>query len=183
MMETAMDPERLLSTESVFEGKVFRVRVDTVNLPNGREVSREVVEHNPSVVIVPVDSEDNVILVRQYRHPTGQKLLEAPAGTVEPPETPDDCAQRELQEEVGYISRDLRALGGFWLSPGFCTEFMYPYLARDLVPSKMQADDDEDIQVERVPLARVQQLIRLGEIQDAKTIAVLLMTTCLFEKS
>ena len=89
---------------------------------------------------------------------------------------------RELQEEIGFTCRNLRALGGFWMSPGYCTEFMYAYVAKDLVPSSLDADDDEDIQVERVPMSRVSKLIRLGEIQDAKTIAALLMAIHLFDE-
>ena len=98
-------------------------------------------------------------------------------------ESPDDCAQRELQEEVGYASRNLRTMGGFWSAPGFCTEYLYAYLAKDLVPSKLSADDDEAIEVIRTPLSNINRLIRLGEIQDAKTIAALLMATYLFNKS
>ena len=89
---------------------------------------------------------------------------------------------RELQEETGYASRSLRPLGGFWSSPGFCTEYMYAYMARDLVPSPLSPDDDEFIEVERQPISRIPQLIRLGEIQDAKTIAALLMATFLFDR-
>ena len=176
-----MQPEQRIGSESIFDGKVVNLRVDSVALPDGRQVSREVVEHASAVAVVPIDPEGNVILVRQYRHPADQALLEVPAGTLEESETPDECVQRELREETGFASRDLRALGGFWMSPGYCTEFMYAYLAKDLVPSKLEADDDENIGVERLPLSRVPQLIRLGEIQDAKSIAALLMVTCLFE--
>ena len=176
-----METEQSLGSETVFDGKIVRVRVDDVLLPSGDEVVREVVEHAPAVVVVPFDPDGNVVLVRQYRHPAGQAVLEAPAGVVEEPESPDECAQRELQEEAGYVSRDLRALGGFWMSPGYCTEFMYPYLAKDLVPSRLAADEDERINVERFPVSRIPKLIRVGEIQDAKTIAALLMATCLFE--
>ena len=178
-----MEPEKKISSEPVFDGKIVRIHVDTVNLPNGREAIREVVEHEPAVVVVPIDAEDNVILVRQHRYPVGHALLEAPAGIVEDSESPNDCAQRELQEEVGYLSRNLRPLGGFWTTPGFCTEYMYAYLAKDLVVSNLEPDEDEIIQVEKVPLSRIPQLIRFGEIEDAKTIAALLMATCLFEES
>ena len=104
----------------------------------------------------------------------------SPRGTLEPDESPDVTAQRELQEEIGFASRNLRALGGFYASPGFCTEFIYLYLARDLVPSKLPEDEDEDINVEPIPLSRVDQLIRHGEIQDGKSIAGLLMARYLF---
>ena len=175
-----MESEQVLKSQSIFDGKILNLRMDVVTLPDGSEVSREVVEHKPAVVAVPVDSENNVILVRQYRYAVGQALLEAPAGRVEESETPDEAVQRELQEEIGFFSRNCRALGGFWMSPGFCTEFMYAYLAKDLVPSKLPGDHDENIEIEHVSLLRVPKLIRVGEIQDAKSIAALLMATHLF---
>lgn len=178
-----MEPEQQITSETVYKGNIINVNVDTVLLPSGRQTTREVVKHANAVVIVPIDDENNVMLVRQYRYPAEQLLLEAPAGGIEDPESPDDCAQRELQEEVGFASRNLRTLGGFWSAPGFCDEFMYVYLAKDLVPSNLEADDDENIQVEKIPMSRIPQLIRLGEIQDAKTIAALLMVINLFEKS
>ncbi len=177
-----MQSEQKVDSERVFEGRVVRVRKDNVVLANGRPASREVVEHNPSVVIVPIDSEGNAVMVRQYRYPAELSLLEAPAGVIEEDEDPDECAMRELREEIGFACRDLRALGGFWMSPGYCTEFMYAYVAKDLVPSSLDADDDEEIQVERVSISRVSKLIRLGEIQDAKTIAALLMAIHLFDE-
>ena len=182
-MAANIDPERVTATEPVFQGRIFRVRVDTVSLPNGRETSREIVEHDGSVVIVPIDSDDNVILVRQYRYATGRVLLEAPAGTLEHQEDPDDCAQRELQEETGFASRDLRPLGGFWTVPGFCTEYIRAYVARDLVPSKLAQDYDEHVEVDRRPLSEIPELIRRGEIQDAKTLAALLLTDCFSDTS
>jgi len=170
--------ERLLASESIYDGRIIRVRVDTVALPGGREATREVVDHEDAVVLVPIDSDGNIVLVRQYRHAAGTNLLEAPAGIIERGETPDQCAQRELQEETGYRSEDLRYMGGFWSSPGFCTEFMHAYVARDLVPSKLEADPDEDIKVERLPVHQVTAHIQSGEIKDAKTVAALLLVVC-----
>ncbi|MCY3543944.1 MAG: NUDIX hydrolase [Chloroflexi bacterium] len=175
-----MQPEEQIASREIYDGKIIKVRVDDILMRNGNQSVREVVDHANAVVIVPIDDDGNVHLVRQYRYAAQQNLLEAPAGLVETGEDPDDCAQREMAEEIGYASRNLRILGGFWSSPGFCTEFMYAYLAKDLVPRSLQPDDDEDIQVEKVPLSRIPQLIRLGEIQDAKTIAALLMATCIF---
>ena len=177
-----MQPEEQIASREIYDGRIIKVRVDDILLTeSGRQSVREVVEHAPAVVIVPVDAEGNVLLVRQYRYAAKQTLLEAPAGIVEHGEDPDACAQRELAEEIGFASRNLRALGGFWASPGFCDEFLYAYLAKDLVPHKLQADDDENIEVEKVPLARIPQLIRLGEIQDAKSVAALLMAICIFD--
>jgi ADP-ribose pyrophosphatase len=176
-----LQAEQRIDTKDIYEGRIIKVRVDTVKMPNDRETSREVVEHAAAVVLVPIDDEDNVILVRQYRYAAGRTLLEAPAGIVEPSESPGDCAQRELQEEIGYRANTMRPLGGFWSSPGFCTEYMYAFLAKGLVPSKLDADDDESINVEKFPLSAIPRLIRVGEIEDAKTIAALLMVTCLLK--
>jgi ADP-ribose pyrophosphatase len=169
-----------IEQRSIFTGRIFEARVDTVLMPDGSQLTREVVDHPGAVAIVPINDNSEVILVRQYRYPAGQRLLEIPAGTLEPDESPDATAQRELQEEIGFASRNLRALGAFFASPGFCTEFIYLYLARDPVPSKLEGDDDEDINVETIPLSRVDQLIRHGEIQDGKSIAGLLMARYLF---
>ncbi len=170
-----------IEQQSVFSGRIFETRVDRVLMPDGSEVTREIVSHPGAVAIVPINEQSEVLLVRQYRYPAGHSLLEVPAGTLEAGESPDDAAQRELQEEVGFASRNLRPLGGFYASPGFCTEFIYIYLARDLVPSALPGDEDEDINVETIPLSRIDQLIRVGEIQDGKTIAGLLMAKYLFD--
>ena len=127
-----------------------------------------------------MDGDGNILLVRQYRHPAKEHLLEVPAGLIDEGEEPDEAAMRELREEVGYRSTNLRLLGGFWSSPGFTDEYMYCYLANNLVQSSLPSDDDEDITVEKIPLSRIHQLIKLGEIQDAKTIAVILMATEIF---
>ena len=173
---------QVAASKTVFRGHVFDVRVDTLLAPDGRMYERDVVRHPGAVAIAPIDADDNVLLVRQYRHPVERSLLEIPAGVVEEGESPDDTAQRELQEEVGYASRDLRALGGIYASPGFCDEFLYLYTARDLIPSRLPGDEDEDISVERVPMSRIGRLIRLGEIQDAKSVACLLMALHLFKR-
>ena len=118
--------------------------------------------------------------MRQYRHPASLNLLEIPAGIIENDEEPDAAALRELQEEIGYTSTNIRLLGGFWSSPGFTDEYMYGYLARNLVESHLPADEDEEISVEKIPINKIQKLIKLGEIQDAKSIALLLMVIYLF---
>ena len=114
-------------------------------------------------------------MVRQYRYAVGETLLEAPAGIVEEGEEPCETAQRELQEEVGLIAGDLRKLGEFWATPGFCNEMMHAYVARNLRHSVLDADDDENITVVAVPMAEAVDMIAAGEIRDAKTIAALLL--------
>ena len=168
--------EQQLSSRSVFEGRVVSIRVDEVRLPGGGTAVREVVDHRPAVVIVPLDERDRVIMVKQYRYAVGETLLEAPAGIVEEGEEPDQTAQRELQEEVGLIAGDLRKLGEFWATPGFCNELMHAYVARDLQNSSLDPDDDEDITVVAVPMTEALDMIASGKIRDAKTIAALLLT-------
>ena len=169
-----------ISQETVFSGRIVEARVDTLLMPDGRQITREVIHHPGAVAIIPIDSDDNVLLVRQFRYPVGHDLLEIPAGVIEEGESSDHTAQRELREETGYASRNLRPLGGIYSSPGFCDEMLYMYLARDLVESKLPGDEDEDITLERVPMSGVDRLIRLGEIQDAKSVAGLLMARYLF---
>lgn len=174
-MDSHPQTETVLGTRRVFEGKLVQVRVDEVRLANGHITSREIVEHVDAVVVVPIDADDNVVLVRQYRHPVGAVLLEAPAGKLDGAEEPSEAAQRELQEEAGYYAKKLRRLGQFWMAPGYCTELMHAFVASDLVPGRLEADPDEDIRTEEIPMSRIVDLIRNGEIQDAKTIAALLM--------
>ncbi len=170
--------ERTLQTERVYDGKLVGLRVDTVELPSGREAIREIVEHGDVVAMVPVDSEDNVLLVRQYRKAAEKLLLEIPAGLVEPSETPLECARRELEEETGFAAESWELLGGFYTSPGFCTEYIHVYLATHLSPSRADPDDDEIIELVRVPLIKAAELVASGEVCDAKSIAGLHMALC-----
>ena len=158
-----------------FEGRILTLRVDQVRLPNGRLTTREIAEHSDSVCVVPVDQDGNILMVRQYRKPLEDQLLEVPAGGIEPGENPEESAVRELQEEIGFTARNITRLSGFWLAPGWCTEYMYAYLARGLEPSRLPADDDENITVIPVAPNDVVPLIESGVIQDAKSIASLLL--------
>lgn len=167
--------ERVLNSRRVFEGKIARLRVDSVQLAGGRTAQREIVEHEPVVAIVPIDSDGNVVLVRQFRLATGAVLLEVPAGGVDPGETPEDAAQRELSEEIGMRAGHLERLAGFYVSPGFLTEYVHAFLATDLADSPAEADEDEDIAVVRMPLADVVAMVERGELRDAKSIAGILL--------
>lgn len=169
------DPEPTMESKDIYQGRVIKLRVDTVQLPSGRTTTREIVEHEDAVCVVPIDENNNVLMVRQYRKAAQLNLLEVPAGGVEAGETPNETVLRELQEEVSVTSGSLRRLSGFWVSPGWATEFMHAYLATDLTPASLPADDDEYISVERVPLDSIPGLIESGEIQDSKSIASLLL--------
>jgi ADP-ribose pyrophosphatase len=169
-----MSNEKIVSSKKIFSGRAVSLRVDTVELPTGRQTPREIVEHAECIVAIPIDEKDNVLLVRQFRHPIGKALLELPAGGIEDKETPEDAMRRELQEEIGYLPNKIEAMGGFYSSPGFCTEYIYLYLATNLTPSRLIASDTDEIEVVRVPLARIPSLIASGEICDSKSVAGLL---------
>jgi ADP-ribose pyrophosphatase len=166
--------ETTISTQRVYEGRAVKLRVDTIRKPSGKITTREVVEHADAVAVVVLDSKDRVILVRQYRKAVGKTLLEIPAGGVDPGEQPINTVRRELQEEIGYLPNKIDKLGGFYSAPGYCTEFLHLYVATYLIPSKLEADDTEDIQVVRVPLTKIPDLIASGDIADAKSVAGLL---------
>jgi len=170
-----MSPERTVRSERIYEGKIINLRVDTVELPSGKKTKREIVEHAGCTAIVAIDSESNVLLVRQYRKPVERMLLEIPAGGIEPGENPVEGARRELEEETGFSAETWEELSRFYTSPGFTTEYMYLYLATELKPLKRAADDDENIELVRVPLQKAPELIASGEVCDAKSIAGLLM--------
>jgi len=166
-------PFELLGSEIVYPGRAFAIRRDTLRLPDGRETRLDIVEHVGSVVIIPIDAEGNLIFVRQYRHATGLDLLELPAGTLDVGEAPEACAQREVREETGMAAGHLEELGGFYLAPGYSTEYMHVYLATGLYPDPLEADADEFLTVERLPLAKALASAAHGEIPDAKTLAAL----------
>ena len=170
---TDAQAEPTLSTNSVYQGKIISLRVDTVQLRNGKQSTREIVERSDCVCVVPLDSSGNVIMVQQYRKAAEETLLEIPAGGIEPGEVPQEAVIRELQEEIGHTADTLSHLSSFWITPGFCTEMMHAYLATDLRPSSLQQDEDEDIQVVKVPLENIPGMVRRGEIKDAKSISAL----------
>ncbi len=167
--------EQIIARRRIHEGTVVNLRVDSVRMPDGRTATREVVEHMPAVAVVPVDADGDIVLVRQWRVPAGGALLEIPAGSTDDGEEPDVAAQRELQEETGYRAGRLTRLCGFWVAPGYCTEYIHVYLAEDLQESRLTADEDENIEVERVSLAGALSMIERGEIEDAKSQIGLLM--------
>src|SRR5712692_474643 len=167
-------PEQTVASQRLYQGKVVNLRIDTVRLEDGREARREIVEHGGAVAIVPVDAEGQVLLVRQFRTPIGAVLLEVPAGGIDAGENPDEAVQRELQEETGYWATRIDRLGGFWVAPGYCTEYIHVYRAEGLIESRLDADEDESITVERYSVADALEMVRRGEICDAKSIVGLL---------
>jgi len=171
--EAAAPPPQVVSSRTIYAGRIISVRVDEITLPGGGTALREVVEHPGAVVVAAVDDQNQVFLVDQYRHPIGRDLLELPAGTLEPGEEPLAAAKRELREEVGLEARRWTPLRAFFSSPGFVNESLYPFLAQDLTVVPPDPDDDEVISVIRYPLVGL--LEHLDEIADAKTLATLIL--------
>ena len=170
---TTMTPHVTNSKEE-YKGRVFDVKVDTIR-EGDVEYKREIVVHKGSCVIVPVFEDMTVALVRQYRHAAGKYLLEIPAGGVEPGETFAEGAERELEEEIGVTASKIELITEFYVSPGFLTEKMYVFLATGLTATAQRLESDELLTVERMTFTAAFDLIRSGEIEDAKTIAGLIL--------
>ncbi|HHY03701.1 MAG TPA: NUDIX hydrolase [Thermoanaerobacterales bacterium] len=162
--------ETTLNSKKIFTGKILSLRVDEVKLPNGNISKREIVEHPGAVAIVAINENMEVLMVKQYRKPTESTLLEIPAGKLEKGETADICAQRELMEEVGFRALDMKFLAKFYTTPGFSNELLYLFLGQKLEKKSKKADDDENIQVEKIPFLEAVKMAYDGKFLDAKTI-------------
>ena len=168
------DCPQILESKDIFHGKVFDVTVDTIR-EGDKTYLRETVHHPGSAVIVPVFADGTLALVRQYRHPAVRYLLEVPAGTLADGERPEAGAARELEEELGLIAERLEKLSEFFVSPGFLEEKMWVYLATGLSEGKAHPDEDEVLDIVRLPISDALEMITSGEIQDAKTIIGLIL--------
>ena len=166
--------EKQLSHQYFFEGTIMKARLDEVLLPNGRRARREVCEHVGGVGVLPVDRSGNIILVRQFRYPYDTELLEIPAGKLDHgAEDFTACGARELKEETGCTAGRIVPLGAQYPSPGFLTEVVHLFAALDLTEGEMQPDEDEFVEVVRLPIAEVEAMIARDEIRDAKTIVAM----------
>jgi ADP-ribose pyrophosphatase len=169
------DTPEIVVTDHVFDGKIISVRVDTLRAADGRTFSREVISYGSAVVLVPLAGDGRLLMVRQYRHPAGRWMLELPAGGVdERDSSPEAAALRELREETGHRGT-LARIGGFFLAPGYSDEYQHIFAATDLVEDPLDADEDEDLTLERVGLEDALRLVGQGEICDAKSIAALML--------
>lgn len=165
----------LIKSEILFKGRVFSIRRDHVRTPGDRQTQLDIIEHGGSVLIVPVDGDGNLLFVRQYRHATGKDLLELPAGTLDEGEQPEVCAAREIREETGFAAGSLQRIGQFFLAPGYSTEFMVVFIARDLTHDPLDADPDEFLSLAKIPIPQALQMARQGEVPDAKSLAALFL--------
>lgn len=164
-----------IHSKTIYQGRIFDVRQEQVRMPSGRVATLDIVDHPGAVVLVPYDHQGNILFIRQYRYATRSKLLEVPAGTLEPDEEPESCAHRELREETGMAADTIQKIGEFYTVPGYSTEYLYIYLATGLKSAPLPGDEDEDITLERIPAREAYALAESGQIHDSKTLAALLL--------
>lgn len=168
--------ETVVSRKKIFSGHVFTAELMEVKLSNGQPGMREIVRHNGGATIVPLDRDNNVYMVRQFRAPFGKVLLETPAGKLEPGEDPRECAIRELLEETGLVADNVVELGKMYSSPGYCSEILHMYLATGLTEGQANPDEGEFLNVVKIPITRLLENIEDGSICDAKSVIALLKT-------
>ena len=168
--------EKTLSSEQKFDGKVVKLFVDQAELENGEKVTREVIKHPGGVCILPLDEDNNVLMVRQFRYPSHKVLLEIPAGKMEYGEDHRECGLRELKEETGCTCDEFTYLGNLIPTPAYDTEVIHMYLARGLHSGEQKLDEDEFLDVEKIPLDKAVEMVMNNEIADAKTQIALLKT-------
>lgn len=167
--------EKIIQTRHIYKGHVVKLDVHEVLMPDNSHSKRELVNHPGAVAIAALDTDEHVLLVRQYRLGAGKVIREIPAGTLNAGENPADCAIRELQEETGFKPGKLESLGGIYVAPGYTTEYIHLFVATELTPASLPGDADEFIEVDRIPLAEVLGMIERGDINDGKSISCLLL--------
>lgn len=166
--------EKTINREEIYRGKIVNLYVDEVILCNKKKAKREIVEHSGAVAILPILDKDRIFLIKQFRKPIENELVELPAGKLEKGEEPEECAIRELEEEIGYIPGKLEKLTSIYTSPGFANEIIHIYLASDLKKTKIKRDDDEFMDILEVDIDEAIRMIEDGRIIDAKTIVGIL---------
>jgi ADP-ribose pyrophosphatase len=169
-----MDEAKRIERREVYDGRIVKLSVDRVLLPNGHEAELELIRHRGAAAVVPVDAEGHVWLVRQYRYAAAGWLLEVPAGKLEGGEPPETCARREIEEETGLRARRLEPLGAIFTTPGFTDERIWLYLATDLGPARQALEHHEVLSVVHMPIAEAVGLALDGTIEDAKSVCALL---------
>jgi ADP-ribose pyrophosphatase len=160
---------KTISRESIYVGRVLDVAVEKHEMPDGRKSTFEIIRHPGGAAVLPVLPDGRILLIRQFRPAIGEMIYEIPAGRLEPGESAQDCAGRELMEEAGYVAKTLLPLGGFWSTVGFCDEYIHLFLGRDLVVAEQNLEPDEVIDLCPMPLAEALEKLNNGEILDGKT--------------
>jgi ADP-ribose pyrophosphatase len=173
---------RIISRKGVFATKLFDVEEVQIELPNKKRHRYQMVDHVDSVTILPVDEKGQIWFVSQYRVGANADLLELPAGVIEENESPLACAQREVQEETGMAARNIQPLGSFYLAPGYCNEVNHAFIARELFSSPLAPDEDEFLNINKLPIEQAYQMAQAGKIQDAKSLSTLMLARPLLLK-
>ena len=171
--------EKPVKQEYKFKGKIVNLRVDDALLPNGNIAKREIVEHNGGVMVAPLDNEDNLYFVKQFRYPYMEIVTELPAGKLEKGEDPFEAGKRELKEETGAVANKYVSLGQLYPTPGYCGEIIHMYLATELSFGEQNPDDDEFLEVYKIPLEKGVEMVLSGELKDSKTQTAILKIHCL----
>lgn len=166
--------ETTVNKKYVYKGRIINVRCDDAALPNGKPCTREVVEHNGGVCIAPITDDNELIFVRQFRYPYMEEILELPAGKLEKGEDPFEAGKRELEEETGTVADEYFDFGKFYPTPGYCGEIIHLYAAKGLKATAMHPDDDEFLEVIRIPIAKAVDMVMNGELRDGKTQALVM---------
>ena len=163
--------EKTINSKLLQKGKHFSFKIDKVQLPNGKTVTRDIVDHPGAVAIVPILDDGRILLVKQFRYATGKELLEIPAGTLEEGEAPDTCARRELREETGYTAGSMKKIISLYVAPGYSNELIHIYFATNLKLGEKKTEEDEDITTEAYGCDELLDMIEKNTIVDAKTVA------------
>ncbi|MET3289603.1 UNVERIFIED_CONTAM: ADP-ribose pyrophosphatase [Brevibacillus sp. OAP136] len=165
--------EKTISSQPIYDGRIIKVKVDEVVLPNGKTAKREIVNHQGAVAVMALTDDNKLLAVRQFRKPLERSIIEIPAGKLERGEEPIECARRELLEETGYTAKELTLLSSFYTSPGFADEILHLFVATGLTAGEAQPDEDEFVEVLHLSLEEARQLHAAGDIRDAKTVVAL----------
>jgi ADP-ribose pyrophosphatase len=168
--------QEIKEVKKIYRGRVIDLNVEKVTLPNDVEVELEVIRHPGGAGVVPLFEDHSIVLIRQYRHCAGGEIWEIPAGRIDEGENPLDCAVRELAEEVGYQASHIEKLTAIYSAPGFCTEKVHIFLATGLTPCETNQEEDEIIEIIRLPIKEAVEEVKSGEIDDAKTVVGILLT-------
>ncbi|MDO4661791.1 MAG: NUDIX hydrolase [Tissierellia bacterium] len=173
--------EKTIKSDRIYEGKILNLRVDTVELPDKKYSKREIIEHQKAVGIIAFDGKDRLWMVNQYRKPIDKVTLEIPAGLIEPSELPKEAAKRELQEEIGFDSDNIEYLFDTYSSPGFTNEKLSLFLAKDLIPSKLDQDEDEFVERVSISIDDLYDMVFNCELTDAKSVIAILIAKRVLE--
>ena len=167
------DKEGMLNRESIYQGKILSCFIDKISHLDGKEKSYELIKHPGAVAIIPVATNGDLVLIKQWRYATEQLMIEVPAGLLEPSEPPLECAHRELREEIGMRAQLMISIGGFFTAPGFCNEYIHLFVAKELAPDPLVAEDSDSIDKMSMPLEKILKMIETGDIVNGVTMSAI----------